>query len=88
MEQSAGTGASLSGGLCSQTLPPSNYVYIELSARLDASPALGRLHGLSSTPLVSSYSKGHGKGYKCRVGVSRNFRACAYVRSTDGGTDA
>ena len=48
------TGVSLFGGLCSQTLPPSNYVYIELSARLDASPAaLGCLHGLSPT-LVSS----------------------------------
>ena len=35
---------SLFGGLCNQTLPPSNYVYIELSARLDASPALGCLH--------------------------------------------
>ena len=29
---------SLFDGLCSHTLPPSNYVYIELSARLDASP--------------------------------------------------
>ena len=28
--------------------------------------------------LVSSMAKG--EGYKCRVGVSRNFRACAYVR--------
>ena len=37
----------LFGGLCSQTLPPSNYVYIELSARVDAPPALGCLHGLS-----------------------------------------
>ena len=37
---------SLFGGLCSQTVPPSNYVYIELSARIDASPALGSLHGL------------------------------------------
>ena len=35
---------SLFGGLCGQTLPPSNYVYIELSARLDASPALGCLY--------------------------------------------
>ena len=34
---------SLFGGLCSQTLPPSNYVYIELSARVDAPPALARL---------------------------------------------
>ena len=41
---------SLFGGLCSQTVPPSNYVYIVLSARIDASPALGCLHGLSSTP--------------------------------------
>ena len=51
---------SLFGGLCSQTVPPSNYVYIELSARIDASPALSCLHGLSSTPLhlVSSYGKG------------------------------
>ena len=47
------TCVSLFGGLCSQTLPPSNYVYIELSARLDASPAAGCLHGLSPT-LVSS----------------------------------
>ena len=58
---------SLFGGLCSQTVPPSNYVYIELSARIDASPALGCLHGLSSTPLhlVSSYGKGQ------RVQMSR-----------------
>ena len=54
---------SLFGGLCSQTLPPSNYVYIKLSARLDASPALG---GLSSTPLVSSYSKGQRVQMSCR----------------------
>ena len=50
MGHSAGTGVSLfGGGLCSQTLPPSNYVHIELSARLDESPALGCFHGLSFT---------------------------------------
>ena len=53
MEHSAGTGVFLFGSLCSQTVPSSNYVYIELSARLDASAALGCLHGLLSTPLVS-----------------------------------
>ena len=70
MEHSAGTGASLFGVLCSQTPPPSNYVYIELSGRLDASPPRPLLY--------SRISKG--EGYKCRVGVSRNVRACAYVR--------
>ena len=61
---------------CSQTLPPSNYVYIELSARVEAPPALGCLHGLSS----SSFSK-----ILCRVGVSRNFSASAYGRCNAGG---
>ena len=63
---------SLFGGVCSQMLPPSNYFYIHLSARLDASPAFGCLNGLAYIA--------KGKGYKCRIGVSRNFRACAYVR--------
>ena len=40
---------SLFGGVCSQMLPPSNYMYIELSSGIDASPALGCLHSLSST---------------------------------------
>ena len=64
----------LFGGLCSQMLPPSNYMYIELSSGIDASPALGCLHGLSSTDY------GKGQGSKCRIRVSRNFRACAYLR--------
>ena len=61
MEHSVGTGVSLPlRCLCSHTLPPSNYVYIELSARLDASPhgmsrsRLSLRHGLSS----SACSKG------------------------------
>ena len=40
---------SLFGGLCSHMFPPSNYMYIELSSRIDASPALGCLHSISST---------------------------------------
>ena len=68
---------SLFGGFCSQTLPPSNYMYIKLSSEIDASPALGCLHGLSST----DYGKGERvKMSTCHVGVSRNFGTCAYLR--------
>ena len=55
----AGTGVSLSlfSGLCSQTLPPSNYMYIELNAWLDASAALGDLHrlGIGNVLSISCY---------------------------------
>ena len=35
--------------------------------------------------LVSSMAKAKGEGYKCRVGVSRNFSACAYVKCAPDG---
>ena len=38
---------SLFGGVCSQMLPPSNYFYIHLSARLDVSPAFGCLNQMA-----------------------------------------
>ena len=72
---------SLFGGLCSQTVPPSNYVYIVLSARIEAPPALGSR--LLLCIWLARMAKG--KGYTCRVDVSRKFGACAYVKCAPDG---
>ena len=56
---------------------------MEQSAGTDVSLSLSLFGGLCSqtaSPLLLVSSMAKGEGYKCRVGVSRNFRACAYVR--------
>ena len=51
---------------------------LELGDWTDASPTLRQSPQQDKTFMPRIRSKG--KGYTCRVGVSRNFCACAYVR--------
>ena len=66
---------SLFGDLCRQTLPPSKYIHVSRARRwTHASATLRQSHAADR---AFDFAKGI---YKCRVGVSRKFRACAYVR--------
>ena len=70
---------SLFGDLCRQTLPPSKYMYLELGVWTHASATLRQSHAADRAFDFAQRAKGQGI-YTCRVGVSRKFRACAYVR--------
>ena len=70
----------LFGGLCRQTLPPLNYMYLELGVWTDASPTLRQSPQQDKMFVLPSHRiRSKGKGYTCRVGISRNFRTCAYA---------
>ena len=73
-------GVSRKFGACAyvRCAPARRYIYIQHVYYVEKScQSYIRLYRLarSRSPIIAK-----GKGYKCRVGVSSKFRACAYIR--------